>query len=95
MPEVNTLDEYQEKALGLCRVPKPMRREYLILGLVSEVGEVADLLKRLIRDGDDLEELPLELGDVLWYLSNLCAEYGYSLDHIAAENIRKLEARHK
>lgn len=48
-------------------------RDYESLGLISEVGEVAAMLKRKIRDGKEIDrmDLMLELGDVAWYLARL------------------------
>jgi NTP pyrophosphatase (non-canonical NTP hydrolase) len=70
-----------------------------ILGLTGESGEVADKVKKLLRDKNGLispeDKLALskELGDVLWYLAT-CARYlGLSFDEIAVENITKLESR--
>ena len=69
---------------------------YLGLGLNGEAGEVAEHLKKHIRDGKeiDIEELKKELGDVLWYLTNLCEAYGFSIEEIAEKNIEKLRERH-
>lgn len=66
--------EFQAEALKTWTAPlrgTPEGLEYLRLGLVSEVGEVAGVLKRIIRDGWPVEvwrpKLVLELGDVAWY----------------------------
>ena len=65
----------------------------------GEAGEVAEKLKKIIRDhggemDDDVREsIMLELGDVLWYLANLTSELGYSLRDVAGANIQKLEDR--
>lgn len=72
---------------------------YPTLGLVGEAGEVAEKIKKVIRDGDgtvDNEkraELEKELGDVLWYIANLGAELGLEMDQIAQKNITKLKSR--
>lgn len=72
---------------------------YPTLGLVGEAGEVAEKIKKVIRDKDgviDEEtriELRKELGDVLWYLSQLAAELGLELDQVAVTNIEKLKSR--
>lgn len=70
--------------------PKDQAIAYLTLGLTSEAGEVADLVKKNIRDGKKLDHLPKELGDVLWYVARLCDETGYKLSDIASDNIEKL-----
>lgn len=72
---------------------------YPALGLAGESGEVAEVIKRIIRDNNNIvdekvkTELTKELGDVLWYLSQLATEFGLSFDGIAAENIKKLQDR--
>ena len=70
-----------------------------VLGLAGESGEVADKVKKLIRDKErvisesDKLALGKELGDVLWYVAT-CARYlGLELDALATENIEKLESR--
>lgn len=72
---------------------------YPALGLCGEAGEVAEKIKRVVRDGRDsvtseeVKEISKELGDVLWYVANLAAELGLELDAIAADNIEKLKSR--
>lgn len=68
---------------------------YPILGLVSEVGEFAALLKREIRDDrtPTKEEKTKEAGDILWYLAAVCREEGISLGEVVASNKEKLEGR--
>tara|TARA_Y100000589_G_scaffold259482_1_gene249025 strand:- start:2678 stop:3007 length:330 start_codon:yes stop_codon:yes gene_type:complete len=72
---------------------------YPTLGLVGESGEVAEKIKKVIRDKegvfDDFEKKALkkELGDVLWYIANLCTEFNFSLDDIAESNLVKLKSR--
>jgi NTP pyrophosphatase (non-canonical NTP hydrolase) len=52
--------------------PQEREQEYLRLGLLSEVGEVAGVLKRRVRDGEiSPEKLLAEIGDLLWYLARL------------------------
>tara|TARA_Y100001978_G_scaffold195797_1_gene204506 strand:- start:1671 stop:2000 length:330 start_codon:yes stop_codon:yes gene_type:complete len=72
---------------------------YPTLGLVGESGEVAEKIKKVIRDKngkfDELERnsLKKELGDVLWYISNLCDELNLSLSEVADINLDKLHSR--
>jgi NTP pyrophosphatase (non-canonical NTP hydrolase) len=72
---------------------------YPTLGLCGEAGEVAEKVKKIYRDDkgiitkDKEEELAKELGDVLWYVSNVASELGLSLNFIAELNIAKLERR--
>lgn len=72
---------------------------YPTLGLANEAGEVAGKVKKIFRDRGgaitdaDREALALELGDVLWYLSELCTRLGIPLGEVAAKNIAKLADR--
>jgi NTP pyrophosphatase (non-canonical NTP hydrolase) len=67
---------------------------YLSLGLVSEAGEVAGKVKKLIRDGKlDVGNLAYELGDCFWYLVRLCDAIGYSPEDVTTININKLLKR--
>lgn len=73
---------------------------YPTLGLTGEAGEVADKIKKIIRDdkgvltNEKREALKGELGDVLWYLASLSRELGFTLDEVAEHNINKLASRH-
>lgn len=75
------------------------QRLYCFFGLFSEVGEVAELFKMFIAgdmdEGTFLSKLRKEMGDVLWYLSELAFELysDESLQAIAAENLAKLADR--
>ena len=73
---------------------------YPTLGLVGESGEVAEKVKKVIRDKNGVFDqetligLRKELGDVLWYVSNICSELNLSMEDIAQENLDKLEKRY-
>ncbi len=72
---------------------------YPTLGLSGEAGEVADKVKKVIRDraghfDDEVRaEIALELGDVLWYVAQLASELGYELEVVANQNLKKLRDR--
>jgi len=72
---------------------------YPALGLVGEAGEVAEKVKKLIRDfggiinPEQTLELKKELGDILWYLAVLAHEFGLTLEDIAKLNLEKLASR--
>jgi NTP pyrophosphatase (non-canonical NTP hydrolase) len=72
---------------------------YPTLGLANEAGEVAGKVKKIFRDRQgvvtdaDREALTMELGDVLWYLSELCTRLGIRLEDVAERNIAKLADR--
>lgn len=72
------------------------RAEYFYAGLASEAGEVNDLFKKAIRDNDGnfnaeyISKLSKELGDVLWYITQLASHHNLNLGDIAESNIKKL-----
>jgi NTP pyrophosphatase (non-canonical NTP hydrolase) len=95
-------DEYQRKTKETAIYPRdnPMTAlSYATLGLVGEAGEIANKVKKIIRDqrGDINQEvkdkLGKELGDVLWYVSALATELGVNLSSVANDNLDKLFSR--
>jgi NTP pyrophosphatase (non-canonical NTP hydrolase) len=66
------------------------------LGLAGEAGEVVELLKKNIYHGhfNTKQELIKELGDVMWYIANLCTENNILLEMVLEENIEKLKKRY-
>ena len=66
------------------------------LGIGGEAGEVVDIIKKAELAGKepDVEDLKLEIGDLLWYLSILCRELNFSLEECMWRNIEKLNGRH-
>lgn len=66
------------------------------LGLVGESGEVSEIIKKHIGHGHeiDVEKVTKELGDVLWYLSDVASQLGIDLEDVASLNIEKLKARY-
>ena len=67
-----------------------------VLGLTGETGEVADILKKHLFQGHDLDKKHMaeELGDVCWYLAITSRALGYDLNEIMELNISKLELRY-
>lgn len=92
-----TLNEYQKKARVTAIYSDPVI--YPTLGLAGETGEVAEKVKKVLRDSSGYfsavkkEEIKKELGDVLWYLANLAEDLGITLDDVAQLNIDKLYDR--
>ena len=98
--EVMTAELYQYQATQTAIFPKEKALEYLALGLTSEAGEVAGKVKKLIRDGEDVEGFEMkkiaiasEVGDVLWYCAMMAKEVGVPLGDIMQENLDKLHSR--
>jgi NTP pyrophosphatase (non-canonical NTP hydrolase) len=93
-------NEYQTRALETAIYPNQGNNiVYPTLGLVGESGEVAEKVKKIIRDGggiltdQDREKIALELSDCCWYLAVLASEIDYSLDEIFEMNLAKLASR--
>jgi len=98
--EVITPDLYENLAGQTAIFPKEKALEYLALGMTSEAGEVAGKVKKLIRDGEDVEGFEIkklaiasEIGDVLWYCAMMAKEVGVPLNDIMKENLKKLHGR--
>jgi len=92
--------EYQEKSRKTAIYPNAGENYvYPTIGLAGETGEVSEKIKKVIRDKNGVvdeetkEAIKKELGDVLWYVSQLATELGLSLDDIAENNIEKLYSR--
>lgn len=92
-----SLNEYQKIALETAEYPMPII--YPTIGLIGEAGEVADKVKKVLRDNNsnftDEKKLEIakEIGDVLWYCATLSHDIGYTLEEIAQMNYNKLHSR--
>ncbi|MFM2032161.1 MAG: hypothetical protein RLZZ297_926 [Chloroflexota bacterium] len=98
--QVDTLNAYQtasRKTWSLIHTDHAI--VYPTLGLTNEAGEVAGKIKKIFRDRGgvisdaDREALKYELGDVLWYLAQLCTELDLTLEEVASANLTKLYDR--
>lgn len=99
-----TFNEYQTQAFSTLTTdhaygdisPQLMAQ---LLGLVGESGEVAEKVKKVLRDkngvlsADDTKELLKELGDVLWYVNAVSQLLGSSLEEVAQANLEKVLSR--
>jgi len=95
-----TFQEYQDEARKTAIYPNLDNNfVYPTLGLVGEAGEVAEKIKKVIRDDnyqisdEKRAEITKELGDVLWYIANLSKELGVSMEDVANKNLEKLKSR--
>ncbi|MBI1742875.1 nucleoside triphosphate pyrophosphohydrolase family protein [Candidatus Acetothermia bacterium] len=98
--KVSNFDIYQRESRKTWNVIKTDHSiVYPTLGLANEAGEVAGKIKKIFRDRKgqitdaDREALKSELGDVLWYLTQICTELDLSLEEVAEANITKLFSR--
>lgn len=69
---------------------------HMILGLMTEIGEVADIFKKQIAYGvePDWVNVQEEIGDFLWYVVNFCDLHNFDLEKILDMNIAKLATRY-
>jgi NTP pyrophosphatase (non-canonical NTP hydrolase) len=91
--------EYQTQALNTDQIPAVEGTELIIplLGLVGEVGSLMTEYKKRLRDGEAhklfKEGIAEELGDMLWYISNIASKFNLDLEEIARNNLRKCNNR--
>ena len=98
--KIESLNDYQVASRKTWNVI-PMNHSivYPTMGMINEAGEVAGKVKKIFRDrgGEvseaDREALKQELGDVLWYLAQICTELDLSLQEVAEANLVKLFSR--
>lgn len=92
-----TANEYQrQRAEDNGDVPFEEARVLYSLGIAGEAGEVADYMKKVIGHGKEFDRSKLvdELGDVLWYVSQLAHIHGIKLEEIMDFNTAKLRERY-
>ncbi|HFK1808201.1 TPA: nucleoside triphosphate pyrophosphohydrolase family protein [Bacillus cereus] len=107
--QISELDQYQEAALRTWNTNEDFGGRVLnaALGLSGESGEVADIIKKAVFHGHgfnpahcpgeeegNTHKIALELGDILYYISIMSHEMGYTLEDIAQMNISKLATRY-
>lgn len=95
-------DDYQRAAMRTARdKDAPDEFMHLVLGLVGEAGEIAEKVKKLVRDKNsdvaqlDRDDMAAELGDVLWYTAVLANFLDLSLGEVAQRNVTKLADRQR
>ena len=82
---------YMDFTRKTAKYPKRREKEYLMIGLMNEAGEVGGAYKKEIRDRVNNEDLIVdEMGDVLWYLTRLCDVYGIKISELMVNNMDKL-----
>ena len=99
MKDFNTYQTESRKTWGTIPMDHPI--VYPTIGLINEAGEVAGKIKKIFRDQngqiteEDRQSLKSELGDVLWYLTQICTELDLTLEEVAETNIAKIFSRQK
>ena len=93
------LDDYQTQASKTAVYNDADIIIYPSLGLLSEAGEVAGKIKKVLRDKngmfspEDRAEISKEVGDTLWYIASLCTDLGIGMETVAQQNLDKLNSR--
>ena len=100
-----TGNEYQKKALEVKLyheqkiTPQMSKLLYLQEGLTGENGELAEKLKKIVRDSactftpETLELVKKECADILWYLVAIIEELGFDFDSIMECSLTKIQDR--
>ena len=84
-------ETYMNFTRKTAKYPKRREKEYLMIGLMNEAGEVGGAFKKEIRDRVDNTDLILdEMSDVLWYLTRLCDVYDIKISELMVNNMDKL-----
>lgn len=88
------MNEYQTQAATTAIYPASVQVLYPTLGLAGEAGEVANKVKKIVRDGKlDKEAIGSEIGDCLWYIAAICKDLGLKMEDVAQANLDKLQKR--
>ncbi len=92
-------NEYQKKAM--MTLNKDLNKKEMlvngVMGLNGESGEVIDVVKKHLFQGHELdkEKIVKELGDVLWYVAEVCESLDVTIEQVMEQNIEKLQKRFK
>ena len=97
-PVKNDLDVFQEEALRSMRSDLPYEAicSNMCMGLAGETGETVDIFKKHIYQGKDLDinDVIEEVGDILWYIANLCNVNKITMKECMESNVEKLRKRY-
>ena len=98
VPAKNDLDVFQEEALRCMRSDLPYEAicSNMCMGLAGETGETVDIFKKHIYQGKDLDinDVIEEIGDILWYIANLCNVNKITMKECMESNVEKLRKRY-
>ena len=98
VPAKNDLDVFQEEALRCMRSDLPYEAicSNMCMGLAGETGETVDIFKKHIYQGKDLDinDVIEEIGDILWYIANLCNVNRITMKECMESNVKKLRKRY-
>jgi NTP pyrophosphatase (non-canonical NTP hydrolase) len=91
-----TMNYYQRQAAKTAVYKQEHAVIYPALGLAAEAGEVANKVKKIMRDGTfNRQAIADEVGDCLWYIAALCRDLNVDMSDVATANLEKLHDRKK
>jgi NTP pyrophosphatase (non-canonical NTP hydrolase) len=94
---MTTMNDYQAFMRSVKIYSDTNKILYPTLGLTGEAGEIANKIKKMLRDGVSVtyirDDIASEFGDALWYIAALADDLGFGLEAIAQRNIDKLTSR--
>jgi NTP pyrophosphatase (non-canonical NTP hydrolase) len=100
MSQEYSFNDYQRESRKTALYPEIGHKiVYPLFGLLGEAGEISEKVKKIFRDkggvftDEDKEMIKKELGDVMWYVSQLAYELDIPLEEVATHNIEKLQSR--
>jgi len=92
--DMMSLGQYQSAAAKTAMYKHNHKILYPALGLAGEAGEVANKVKKMLRDDNlDRNAIASEIGDVLWYAAMLSKDLNIELHDVAMKNLEKLYDR--
>ena len=91
-----SMNEYSQMASKTAIYKQEHAIIYPALGLAAEAGEVANKVKKIMRDGVfNREAIADEVGDCLWYIAALCRDLNVDMQDVAINNLKKLRDRQR
>jgi NTP pyrophosphatase (non-canonical NTP hydrolase) len=96
-----TFEEYQRESRKTARYPEIHGNKFIYpaMGVAGEAGEFMEKVKKMFRDDDGIltekrkDEIVKELGDIMWYISQVCTDLGIDLEEVPKQNLEKLMSR--
>lgn len=91
------LKEYQKLCKRTTKEFDPPITELLTwgLGIAGEAGDVAGCIKKIYaHNNNQIDGVRENLGDTMWYIAMICNYFGWDLEKVLEENIKKLEKRY-
>lgn len=89
------IDNYRNFQPKYAKYSKKDAKQYSVVGLAAEAGEVLGVYQKALRKGEEIptDRIKDELGDVLWYVMAILNAYNLSLSEVLEYNMEKLDKR--